>query len=246
MEAQVIPQHVAIIMDGNGRWAAKRRLPRVEGHRQGTKTVREIVKEARKLGVKYLTLYVFSNENWGRPGEEVSALMGLFERYLQSELTLMVENGVRLRAMGQLDRLPGKVHEILKSTEAKTVDFDGMQLILAVSYGSRQEIVSAVTEIANKIKAGQLDPSDISEQTISNHMLLPDVPDPDLLIRTSGEMRISNFMLWQLAYTEIVVTECFWPDFSPELFRDCISDYAKRERRFGLTSDQTKKVLSVG
>ena len=233
-----IPQHVAIIMDGNGRWAARRHLPRVEGHRQGTKTVREIVKEARRQGIKYLTLYVFSSENWGRPGEEVSALMGLFERYLQSELNLMLDNGIRLRAMGQLDRLPEKVRKILAETEAKTAHYSDMQLILAVSYGSRQEIVDAVRAIAQKVKAGEVEPENISEEVISNHLLLPDVPDPDLMIRTSGEVRISNFMLWQLAYTEIIISSSFWPDFSPEEFRQCLADYAQRERRFGLTSQQ--------
>jgi undecaprenyl diphosphate synthase len=238
MTTASVPQHVAIIMDGNGRWAARKHLPRVEGHRQGTKTVREIVKEARKQGIKYLTLYVFSSENWGRPGEEVSALMGLFERYLQSELNLMLDNGIRLRAMGQLERLPERVRKILADTEQKTAHYSEMQLILAVSYGSRQELVDAVQSIARKVKLGEIQPEDISEASISNHLLLPDVPDPDLMIRTSGEMRISNFMLWQLAYTEIIISSSFWPDFSPAEFRECLEEYARRERRFGLTSQQ--------
>jgi undecaprenyl diphosphate synthase len=234
----VIPRHVAIIMDGNGRWAKKRFLPRVEGHRNGAKSVRSTVEEARRLGVRYLTLFAFSTENWHRPSDEVGGLMQLFVRHLESELDVLLKNGVRLRAMGDVARLPEGVRELLRRNEEKTKHLDGMDLILAVSYGGRDEVVQAMKKIGRAIKAGEVDPESISEQLISSSLYLPDVPDPDLLIRTSDETRISNFLLWQLAYAEIVVTPVLWPDFTTDEFHRCLHVFAGRNRRFGRTQEQ--------
>jgi undecaprenyl diphosphate synthase len=234
----VIPRHVAIIMDGNGRWAKKRFLPRVEGHRNGAKSVRSTVEEARRLGVRYLTLFAFSTENWHRPSDEVGGLMQLFVRHLESELDVLLKNGVRLRAMGDIERLPEGVRELLRRNEEKTKDLVGMDLILAVSYGGRDEVVQAMKKIGRAIKAGEVDPESISEQLISSSLYLPDVPDPDLLIRTSNETRISNFLLWQLAYAEIVVTPVLWPDFTTDEFHRCLHVFAGRNRRFGRTQEQ--------
>ena len=235
---KVVPRHVAIIMDGNGRWAKKRFLPRVEGHRNGAKSVRSTVEEARRLGVRYLTLFAFSTENWRRPSDEVGGLMQLFVRHLESELDVLLKNGVRLRAMGDVDRLPAGVRDLLRKNEEKTKHLDGMDLILAVSYGGRDEVVQAMKKIGRAIKAGELDPEAITEQMVSNSLYLPDVPDPDLLIRTSDETRISNFLLWQLAYSEIVVTPVLWPDFTTDEFHRCLHVFAGRNRRFGRTQDQ--------
>ena len=235
---KVVPRHVAIIMDGNGRWAKKRFLPRVEGHRNGAKSVRSTVEEARRLGVRYLTLFAFSTENWRRPSDEVGGLMQLFVRHLESELDVLLKNGVRLRAMGDVDRLPAGVRDLLRKNEEKTKHLDGMDLILAVSYGGRDEVVQAMKKIGRAIKAGELDPEAITEQMVSNSLYLPDVPDPDLLIRTSDETRISNFLLWQLAYSEIVVTPVLWPDFTTDEFHRCLHVFAGRNRRFGRTQEQ--------
>ena len=235
---KVVPRHVAIIMDGNGRWAKKRFLPRVEGHRNGAKSVRSTVEEARRLGVRYLTLFAFSTENWRRPSDEVGGLMQLFVRHLESELDVLLKNGVRLRAMGDVDRLPAGVRELLRKNEERTQHLDGMDLILAVSYGGRDEVVQAMKKIGRAIKAGELDPEAITEQMVSNSLYLPDVPDPDLLIRTSDETRISNFLLWQLAYSEIVVTPVLWPDFTTDEFHRCLHVFAGRNRRFGRTQEQ--------
>lgn len=237
-EFKVLPRHVAIIMDGNGRWAKKRFLPRIEGHRNGAKTVRMVVEECRRLGVRYLTLFAFSTENWRRPEEEVGGLMTLFVQHLEAELDLLLRNGIRLRAMGNMARLPAPVRELLKRNEERTKDLDGMDLILAVSYGGRDELVQAVRKIGNDIQAGRIDPDAISEESISQSLYLPDVPDPDLLIRTSDETRISNFLLWQLAYSEIVVSPQLWPEFSRDEFHRCLHVFAGRNRRFGLTQEQ--------
>ena len=237
---KVVPRHIAIIMDGNGRWAKRRFLPRIEGHRNGAKSVRAVVEECRRLGVRYLTLFAFSTENWRRPQEEVGGLMGLFVQYLEGELELLLKHDIRLRAMGDLARLPQAVREILERNEQRTKDLSGMELILAVSYGGRDELVQAVKKIGRGIKAGEINPEDITEESFSKALYLPDVPDPDLLIRTSDETRISNFLLWQLAYSEIVVSPVLWPDFSRDEFHRCLNVFAGRNRRFGLTQEQIK------
>jgi undecaprenyl diphosphate synthase len=237
-DLKVIPRHIAIIMDGNGRWARKRFLPRVEGHRNGAKSVRMVVEEARRLGVRHLTLFAFSTENWRRPEDEVGGLMRLFVNYLESELDLLLRNGIRLRAMGDISRLPESVRDLLQRNEEKTKHLDGMDLILAVSYGGRDELVQAVRKIGRGIKAGTLDPETITEEVFSRYLYLPDVPDPELLIRTSDENRISNFLLWQLAYAEIVVTPVLWPDFTSDEFYRCLHVFAGRNRRFGRTQEQ--------
>ena len=236
----MVPQHVAIIMDGNGRWAQKRHLPRVEGHRAGAKTVRRIVEESRRMGLRYLTLFAFSTENWQRPEDEVSALMSLFVRYLRSELELLTKNGIRLRAIGDRSVLPEKVRAQLEETERETETFDDMQLVIAVSYGGRRELTQAAQSIARKVASGEIDPEQVDEQCVVDNLYAPDIPDPELLIRTSNENRISNFLLWQLAYSEIVLSELFWPDFSVEEFHRCIDDFSKRNRRYGLTGAQAE------
>lgn len=232
-----LPRHVAVIMDGNGRWAKKRFLPRVEGHRQGAKSVRMIVEECRALGIRYLTLFAFSTENWKRPEQEVGALMSLLVQYLESELELLLKNGVRLRAMGDLSKLPHKVRKLLTDNEESTKSLTGLDLILAISYGGREEILDASRALAKQCLNGK-NPDEISESDLRASLYLPDVPDPDLLIRTSNETRISNFMLWQLAYSEIVVTSVLWPDFSKSTLHDCLKEFAGRNRRFGLTQEQ--------
>lgn len=240
-----VPQHVAIIMDGNGRWAKFRRLPRVEGHRAGVKTVRMVVEESRRIGVRYLTLFAFSTENWNRPKDEVSSLMGLFASYLRSELAELMQNGIRLRAIGDLERLPGQVRDALYAAQEQSRDRNGMDLILAVSYGGRAEIVGAARKICEKVVAGALQLSSIDENAFQQHLFASDIPDPDLLIRTSDVSRISNFLLWQLAYAEIVVSPLLWPDFSKEEFLRCIREFSLRERRFGLTADQARELFQA-
>ena len=228
-----LPAHVAIIMDGNGRWAKKRLLNRINGHEKGSDTVRTVVRTCRQIGISYLTLYAFSTENWQRPKTEVEALMALLKKFLQSEQKEMVENNIRLRVIGQLDRLPQKVRQVLDQTMAATREMTGMKLILALSYGGRAEIVRMVQEVAEKIKHGIIDPQAVNDELISDHLYTRDIPDPDLLIRTSGEMRISNFLLWQIAYTELFVTTTLWPDFSKEEFLQILKDFQVRVRRFG-------------
>jgi undecaprenyl diphosphate synthase len=220
-------------MDGNGRWAKKRLLNRINGHEKGSETVRTIVRTCRQIGISYLTLYAFSTENWQRPKPEVEALMALLRKFLQSERKEMVENNIRLRVIGQLDRLPRKVREVLDQSMTATQEGTGMDLILALSYGGRAEIVRMVQELAVKIKRGLIDPVAVNEELISDHLYTRDIPDPDLLIRTSGEMRISNFLLWQIAYTELFVTPTLWPDFSKEEFLQILQDFQVRVRRFG-------------
>ncbi len=228
-----LPAHVAIIMDGNGRWAAQRNLPRVEGHRRGAESVREVLRCASKLGIRHLTLYAFSIENWNRPKEEVETLMKFLARYLKTEQQEMNQNNVRLRAIGQLDRLPGFVREQLDATIASLDQNTGTTLNLALSYGARTELVDAARAIAAKAQSGEMAPADIDEQTLSDHLYTAGTPDPDLLIRTSGEMRVSNFLLWQISYAELVVTERLWPDFGEADFRAALEEFAARDRRFG-------------
>ncbi|HXT11887.1 MAG TPA: isoprenyl transferase [Candidatus Angelobacter sp.] len=228
-----LPKHVAIIMDGNGRWAKQRHLPRVEGHRAGAESARVIIRTAGELGIKYLTLYAFSAENWNRPKDEVDALMKYLIHYLKSETPELNKNNVRLEVIGQIYRLPENVQEHLKKSIATLSKNNGLTLVMALSYGSRIEIVEAVRSIAEKVKQGKLDPADINEQAISQHLWTRNVPDPDLLIRTSGEMRISNFLLWQISYTELVVTPTLWPDFRKPQFFAALEEYTRRHRRFG-------------
>ena len=228
-----LPQHVAVIMDGNGRWAKQRGLPRIEGHRQGAESARAIIRNAGELGIKYLTLYAFSAENWNRPKEEVDALMKYLIHYLKTETSELNKNNVRLEVIGQIWRLPENVQEQLRKSIATLAKNNGLTLIMALSYGSRIEIVDAVRRLAEKIKSGQLEPADSTEKLISDHLWTRNTPDPDLLIRTSGEMRVSNFLLWQISYAELVITPTLWPDFrKPQLFA-ALEEYARRNRRFG-------------
>ncbi len=228
-----LPAHVAIIMDGNGRWAKKRILNRVMGHEKGTQVVRDIVKVSKKIGISYLTLFAFSTENWQRPKKEIQALMLILKKFLRSELFLMQENNIRLYILGQLKRLPEDVVNIAEKTVEATKNNTGMQLNLALSYGSREEITSMVRVISGKVKNGEIDPDKISPDYIAAHLYTKGIPDPDLLIRTSGEMRISNFLLWQIAYSEIFITDTLWPDFDEKEYIDILKNYQNRERRYG-------------
>ncbi len=228
-----IPRHIAIIMDGNGRWAQKRGLPRIVGHKAGVESVREVVRTCSDLGVEYLTLYTFSKENWKRPREEVMGLMKLIKKLLRSEVEDLNRNNVRLRAIGRLEDLPVEVREELERSMKLTEKNDGLKLYLAISYGSRAELADALRKAIEKFKNGELDPNSITEETLRQFLYAPELPDPDLLIRTSGEMRISNFMLWQIAYTELYITPTLWPDFRKEELLEAIKDYSRRERRFG-------------
>lgn len=235
-----IPKHLAIIMDGNGRWAEQRHLPRVLGHRKGVESVQTVVDECMELGVRYLTLYAFSSENWGRPQEEVEALMGLLGTFLKKELSQLQKRGIRLMAIGELERLPKPISKILKDIIKKTADNDRMVLNLALSYGSRNELTRAMQELGRKIADGTLQADDLAEADIEAALDTRTIPDPDLLIRTSGEMRISNFLLWQTAYTELYFTETLWPDFSRDQLLQAIAEYSRRQRRFGLTGAQLR------
>ncbi len=228
-----LPRHVAIIMDGNGRWAKQRRLPRIEGHRQGAESARSIIRAAGELGIKYLTLYAFSVENWNRPKREVEALMKYLLHYLKTETAELNRNNVRLEVIGQLERLPQKVQAQLKKTCDTLARNVGLTLILALSYGGRTEIVDAVQGIAAKVQAGELTAAQINEQVVADHLYTRNFPDPDLLIRTSGEMRVSNFLLWQISYAEFVITPTLWPDFRKPQFYAALEEYARRHRRFG-------------
>jgi len=228
-----LPQHVAIIMDGNGRWAKQRGLPRIEGHRQGAESARAIIRAAGEVGIKYLTLYAFSAENWNRPKDEVDALMKYLVHYLKSETSELNKNNVRLEVIGQIYRLPENVQEHLRKSIHTLSKNNGLTLIMALSYGGRIEIIEAVRNIAEKARRGQLDPADINEQVISQHLWTRNFPDPDVLIRTSGEMRISNFLLWQISYAELVITPTLWPDFRKPQFYAALDEYARRHRRFG-------------
>lgn len=233
-----IPKHIAVIMDGNGRWARQQGEQRVFGHHHGVRAVRETAEGCAELGVGYLTLYAFSTENWNRPKEEVDALMELLVQTISGEIKTLMDNNIKLKAIGDLDSLPFKCHNELKQAMDITSSNTGMELILALSYSSRWEITNAVKEIARSVKEGKISPDEINEQVIEKHLCTKDFPDPELMIRTSGEMRISNFLLWQLAYTELYITPVLWPDFSREELYKAILDFQKRERRFGMTSDQ--------
>ena len=228
-----LPRHVAVIMDGNGRWAKSRHLPRVEGHRRGADSAREIIRTAGEVGIKYLTLYAFSAENWNRPKDEVDALMKYLIHYLKSETQDLNKSNVRLEAIGQIWRLPDSVQEQLRKSIAALAKNNGLTLVLALSYGSRLEIVDAVRQVAEKVKSGKIEPADITEKILSDHLWTRSLPDPDLLVRTSGEMRVSNFLLWQISYAELVVTQTLWPDFRRPHFFAALEEYAKRHRRFG-------------
>ncbi|MCK9274185.1 MAG: isoprenyl transferase [Syntrophales bacterium] len=233
-----LPRHVAIIMDGNGRWAKKNALKRLTGHKKGADAVRNAVRTCRELGIEYLTLYAFSVENWSRPKDEVRALMALLEEYLNSELQEMIDNGIKLSTIGNIRALPEKVQGILNNAVQKTAMNRKMVLTLALSYGGRDEIIEVVRKIVEDVEAGKLEKTSITKNIFSNYLFTSGMPDPDLLIRTSGEYRISNFLLWQMAYTEFYFADVLWPDFSKECLINAILDYQKRERRFGMTSDQ--------
>ena len=238
IDQEKLPGHIAIIMDGNGRWAKKKNLHRISGHIKGIDAVREIVTACRELGIKVLTLYAFSIENWKRPREEVTALMGLLKEYLIKEGKEMVKNNIRLSAIGRTEDLPLDVQNTLKETIKKTEACSGMVLNLALSYGGRSEILHAVQSIIADSQKGKIKPEEINPQCFSQYLWTHGIPDPDLLIRTSGEFRISNFLLWQIAYTELYVTETLWPDFDRKELIKAIADYQSRERRFGLISEQ--------
>jgi undecaprenyl diphosphate synthase len=233
VRSQPVPAHIAIIMDGNGRWATSRGFPRIVGHREGVKTARAIVKAADAAGVRYLTLYAFSTENWSRPEDEVSMLMTLLERTVQSELPELMAQNVRLRVIGRTDGVPSGVRRGIERVVDGTSKNTGLQLLMAFNYGGRDELLEAFRSLAVEVKEGRLEPEKISESDVGRALYTADIPDPDLLIRTSGEMRISNFLLWQIAYTELWITQAFWPDFSArELYRG-IAEFQRRTRRFG-------------
>jgi undecaprenyl diphosphate synthase len=229
-----IPRHIAIIMDGNGRWARQRLLNRINGHRKGIEVARDTVKYCRELGVEHLTLYTFSRENWNRPAREVQMLMKLLETHLRSEGKAMNEDNIRFRAIGNVSELPGNVREAVRGLEADTLHNGAMQLNLALSYSGREEITRAARVLAERVASGSMRPDEITEDSFRLCLYTGDAPDPDLLIRTSGERRISNFLLWQLAYTEIYITDVLWPDFTRRDLDSAIRDYQGRERRFGL------------
>ena len=226
-------QHLAIIMDGNGRWATKRGLPRSMGHRKGAEVVKEITRAAGELGIKYLTLYAFSTENWNRSEDEVKTLMGLLRDYLHSDLKEIQENNVRIRFIGERDMLDADISKKMAEIEAETLRNEGMTLCIALSYGSRQEIVSAVKKTAALVKEGDISLNDVDVKLFSDMLYTKDMPDPDLVIRTSGEQRISNYLLWQIAYAEFFFTDVLWPDFNKKLLEDIIKNFNMRERRYG-------------
>jgi undecaprenyl diphosphate synthase len=228
-----VPVHVAVIMDGNGRWAKSRGLPRHKGHEEGAQSVRTIVRSCRNAGVKYLTLYAFSVENWTRPRAEIEGLMRLMLHFLRNEEHELHDNKVRLRVLGRIEDFPSKVQKELKRVMKATEGYEAGHLLLALSYGGRTEIAHAAREIARRAKAGEIQPEQVDEAMVARHLYLPDVPDPDLLIRTSGEMRVSNFLLWQISYAELYVTPVMWPDFREKEFLEAIAEYGRRQRRFG-------------
>ncbi len=231
-----VPRHVAIIMDGNGRWAKAKGLPRTAGHQQGVETVKRITEEATRLGISYLTLYTFSTENWNRPVDEIAALMGLILDHLEEEI--FMKNNVRFRVIGEMERIPEKVRTRLQECMDRTAKNDKMTMVIALSYSSRWELTRAMQRMADEVKNGTLQPEQITEETIQAHLATSFMPDPDLLIRTGGEYRISNYLLWQCAYTEFYFCDTFWPDFNEDELRKAVADYQSRERRFGQTSEQ--------
>jgi len=238
-----LPEHIAIIMDGNGRWAKQHAIGRIRGHKRGAQAVRSAVRTCREIGIKYLTLFAFSIENWGRPTKEVEGLMSLLEEYLAKELKELHKQGIKLTTIGDIDQLKPSVKEKIISAKKITANNDQMVLNLALSYGSRDEIISAVKKIVQDSQNGIIKSDEINKETFSKYLNTAEMPDPDLLIRTSGEYRISNFLLWQLAYTELYFTKVLWPDFNKEDIFKAIASYQKRERRFGLTSDQLNENL---
>jgi undecaprenyl diphosphate synthase len=233
-----LPRHVAIIMDGNGRWAQRKRKPRLFGHKAGADSVKDIVGACREIGIEFLTLYAFSSENWNRPAKEVTGLMTILKRYLESELPSMQENNIRLMSIGDRERLPDAVRICLEKTIEATASNSKLTLNLALSYGSRDEIVRAVRRVARQCVDGDLTPEGITEKRLAEHLDTSNMPDPDLLIRTGGESRLSNFLLWQLSYAEIYFTEIMWPEFRKEIFFQALTDFQVRERRFGRTGEQ--------
>jgi undecaprenyl diphosphate synthase len=233
VDPEKLPKHVAVIMDGNGRWAKQRALSRIRGHENGINSVRDIVRTSREIGISYLTLYAFSEENWKRPKHEVDALMRLLKRFLKKELDEMLENGIRFQTIGRTAKLPEDVQRLLSESSNKTSQNNNMVLTLALSYGGRQEIFDAIQKIFQGIESRDLKTEEITEQTLSDFLYTSGMPDPDLLIRTSGEYRISNFLLWQIAYAEIYITPTLWPDFRKEEYLSVIEAFQKRERRFG-------------
>lgn len=233
LDPDKMPTHVAIIMDGNGRWAKKKLMNRVRGHEKGADTVRSIVTVCRKLNIKVLTLYAFSTENWGRPRAEVAALMALLKKFVTGERKTLMDKDIQLDVIGQKERLPADVGRAMEETIHLTRNNSGMLLNLALSYGGREEITRAVKFIAEKVKTGSFGLDNITEDTVSQHLYTADIPDPDIVIRTSGEKRLSNFMLWQAGYAELFFTDTLWPDFTDQAFMDIIRDYQKRDRRFG-------------
>jgi undecaprenyl diphosphate synthase len=235
-ETACVPRHVAVIMDGNGRWAKQRKLPRLFGHRAGAKSLRAVLRACRDHGVEYLTVYAFSTENWVRPKYEVSGLMSLLKTFLKKDENDLHENQVRLRVTGRIHDLPKAVRAELERVMAATQDYEKGHLILALSYGGRTEIVDAVRAIAGKVQAGEIAPAQIDEKMVARHLYLPDVPDPDLMIRTSGELRLSNFLLWELSYAEFYFTDVLWPDFREADFAQALAEYSRRQRRFGAPS----------
>ena len=235
-----IPDHIAIIMDGNGRWARERSLPRIAGHREGINSVREITQLCGEIGVKHLTLYTFSTENWQRPKAEVSALMTLLLKTINKEVKELHKNNVKFTVIGDLEILPGSTRKGLQDGIDLTQDNEGLNLCLALNYGSRQEMIDAIQSLASKVQSGEMEPEEINEAIFSNALYTKGIPDPDLLIRTSGECRLSNFLLWQSAYTEIFITDTYWPEFREEQLMDAITVYQLRERRFGKVSEQVQ------
>lgn len=244
LDPEKLPHHIAIIMDGNGRWAQNKRLSRVKGHQKGIETVKEVVETCGELGIKVLTLYAFSKENWRRPSKEVNELMRLLQRYLMEEREEFLEKNLRLKAIGDLEDLPPPILNTLLETVEMTRHKDGLIINLALSYGGRSEIVAGVRKVIQDIEGGKISKDDITPETFSRYLFTGDLPDPDLLIRTSGELRISNFLLWQIAYTELYFTKTLWPDFGREELIQALLEYQTRERRFGLTASQLQEGLS--
>lgn len=232
-ETRSVPQHVAIIMDGNGRWAKKRGLPRTAGHYQGAKAVEQILYDADAMGIKYLTVYAFSTENWSRPQSEVKTLMNLLRTYMRTSLQKCAKNNVRIRVLGDRSKLDEDLIEAIDDLERDTKNNTGLQFLIAINYGGRDDIRRGVMKIAEKVRSGELDPASITEETVSENLDTADIPDPDLLIRTSGELRISNFLIWQCAYTEYYFTDVLWPDFNKEELQKAVDAYMHRERRMG-------------
>jgi len=244
LDPDTLPQHIAVIMDGNGRWAAQRGLPRMAGHTEGIKSVREMITLCGEVGIRSLTIFAFSQENWKRPVPEINALMMLLEKYLQMEMEALVEKGARFRAIGRVNSLPGSAQAWVRKVEQATDHCDRLNLTVALSYGSRSEIVDAVRRLASDVRRGAVEPDQIDESLLEGYLSTYGLPDPDLLIRTSGETRISNFLLWQLAYTEMYFTPILWPDFRRREALLALLDYQRRERRFGKTRDQLQEPLS--